>query len=178
MRAQVSLVLALFSVVSGCGLIRSGTGGSSATSAAAQLRNADNRVVGTVSFAQTGRGVLLSGSLSGLGSGTHAIHVHAVGRCDRPDFQSAGAHFEPGSRKHGFRNPEGPHAGDLPNLTLPASGELRFDLMLPDVTLGGENALLDDDGAALVVHLAADDYTTDPSGNSGARIACGVISGR
>ena len=103
--------------------------------------------------------------------------MHETGLCT-PNFEAAGAHFNPGNRQHGFRNGQGPHAGDMPNIHVSPSGALTVELLLAGVTLSGERALLDGDGAALVVHANADDYATEPSGNSGERIACGVISGR
>ena len=147
------------------------------TGASATIRDLSGATVGTASFTETSAGVLVSGSLTGLGSGTHGIHVHETGRCD-PPFTTAGAHFNPGAKQHGFRNPGGPHAGDIPNISVPATGSLRFDLLLPGAKLSGDRALLDGDGASIVIHEAADDYITDPAGNSGARIACGAIVGR
>jgi Cu-Zn family superoxide dismutase len=115
--------------------------------------------------------------VGGVGLGAHGIHVHAVGRCEAP-FTTAGGHFNPANRQHGFRNPNGPHLGDLPNIDTPAAGMLKFEFLLPGVTLKAENALLDADGAAIIVHASRDDYMGDPSGNSGGRIACGVITAR
>jgi Cu-Zn family superoxide dismutase len=105
--------------------------------------------------------------------------VHAVGRCDPPDFASAGPHWNPAARKHGMNNPAGPHAGDLPNVEVAANGVLGTTVTLPGATLvgggGAAGSLIDADGAALVLHGQADDYVTDPSGNSGPRIACAVL---
>jgi Cu-Zn family superoxide dismutase len=105
--------------------------------------------------------------------------VHGVGRCDGPDFTSAGPHWNPAGKKHGMNNPEGPHAGDLPNIEVAANGTVVATLTLPGASLfappSAPGALLDADGASLVIHAAADDYLTDPSGNSGPRIACAVI---
>jgi Cu-Zn family superoxide dismutase len=109
---------------------------------------------------------------SGLPHGIHGLHVHAVGRCDSPDFASAGAHWNPAGKQHGMNNPQGPHAGDLPNVEVSANGVLAATVTLPGATMA---ELLDADGAALVLHAKADDYMTDPSGNSGGRIACAVI---
>jgi Cu-Zn family superoxide dismutase len=107
----------------------------------------------------------------------HGIHFHAVGRCDPPDFMSAGDHFNPTNRQHGQRNPQGPHAGDLPNLTVEANGTATYQATNALVTLGpGANSLLDADGSALVIHADPDDDVTDPAGNSGGRIACAVIA--
>jgi len=144
-------------------------------SAAATLRDTSGASVGTIALAETGSGMLLSGSLTGISPGIHGIHIHTVGRCDTPGFTSAGGHFNPEQKRHGFRNPAGAHAGDLTNISVPPGGTLTFDLLLPHATLRGTNALLDADGSAIVIHAGADDYSTDPAGSSGSRIACGVI---
>jgi Cu-Zn family superoxide dismutase len=114
---------------------------------------------------------------SGLPHGIHAIHVHSVGRCDPPGFDSAGPHWNPASRKHGLSNPEGPHGGDLPNVTVSANGVLSTTVTVAGASLGAgaPGGLADGDGAALVLHAGPDDNVTDPSGNSGARIACAIL---
>ena len=145
--------------------------------ASATLHDASGRRVGTVTFADSYAGVLVRGNVFDLGLGVHGIHIHSVGKCD-PPFTSAGGHFNPESRQHGYLNPRGPHLGDLPNITTPAAGTLTFEYLLPGVTLKGRNALLDGDGAAVVIHANGDDYHTDPAGGSGARAACGVIIAR
>lgn len=147
------------------------------STATATVLDLAGRRAGTVTFTDSYAGVLISGTLFGLGLGAHGLHVHEVGRCE-PPFTSAGEHFNPQHRQHGFLNPRGPHLGDLPNVYLPAAGQLRFEFLLPGVTLRGANGLLDADGASIVVHSERDDHTTDPSGDSGGRIACGVIVGR
>jgi len=144
--------------------------------AVATLRDATGTRVGSVTLTDTYAGVLVTGSVNGLGLGAHGIHLHAVGKCEAPAFASAGGHFNPSGKQHGYRSPNGPHLGDLPNLDTPAAGELRFEFLAPGITLRGDNALLDGDGASVVVHSGRDDYMTDPAGNSGARIACGVIT--
>ena len=131
--------------------------------------------VGTVTFTDTYAGLLIRGTVSELGLGAHAIHVHSVGRCE-PPFTTAGTHFNPEGRQHGFKNPRGWHLGDLPNIDTPASGRLTFEFLLPEVSLRGRNALLDGDGAAIIIHSGRDDLMTDPAGDSGARAACGVIT--
>ena len=149
--------------------------------ATAPVVDAAGRPVGTLTLRDApGQAVVIEGDLRGLPAGTHGIHFHAVGRCDAAgQFASAGAHFDPATRKHGLENPEGPHAGDLPNLVVGADGSATVRMTTPRVTLGREAAsLLDADGSAVVVHGGPDDQRTDPSGNSGARIACGVISAR
>ncbi|MDB4874383.1 MAG: Superoxide dismutase 2 precursor [Gemmatimonadetes bacterium] len=142
--------------------------------ATAVLRDVAGTRVGTATFTDTYTGVLVTANITGLGLGAHGIHIHEVGKCE-PPFASAGGHFNPEHRQHGFLNPNGSHLGDMPNVDTPAAGQLRFEFLLPGVTLKGTNALLDADGASIVMHSGRDDYTTDPSGNSGARIGCGVI---
>lgn len=136
------------------------------------LVNASGQSIGTVRAWQTAGGVSFRISASGLPHGLHGLHVHAVGRCDPPDFKSAGAHWNPAGRQHGMNNPAGPHAGDLPNVEVAANGVLNATVTLAGASMAN---LLDADGAALVIHASPDDYKTDPSGNSGARIACAVI---
>ena len=136
------------------------------------LINSAGQTIGTVRAWQTAGGVSFRVSATGLPHGLHGIHVHAVGRCDPPEFTTAGGHWNPAAKKHGLNNPAGPHAGDLPNVEVAANGVLGATVTLPNATMAG---LLDADGAALVIHAQADDYMTDPSGNSGARIACAVL---
>lgn len=131
--------------------------------------------IGSVSFADTPAGLLIIGSVSGLGIGVHGVHLHAVGRCE-PPFATAGPHFNPQGRKHGFRNPAGHHAGDLPNVVTPPAGPYGFQFVAAGVRLTGTDGLLGFDGASIVFHSGADDYLTDPAGASGGRLACGVIS--
>jgi superoxide dismutase, Cu-Zn family len=143
--------------------------------ATATLHDLAGARVGTVSFIESYAGVIVSGTISGIGLGEHAIHIHEFGKC-QPPFTTAGAHFNPRGTHHGFFSPDGGHLGDLPNIDTPAAGHLHFELLLPGVTLKGKNALLDVNGASIVVHASRDNYYTDPSGDSGARIACGVIT--
>jgi Cu-Zn family superoxide dismutase len=144
------------------------------------IMNALGAPIGTVRAWQTAGGVTFRVDAAGLPHGVHGIHVHSVGRCDPPDFQTAGAHWNPAAKKHGFDNPAGPHAGDMHNVEVAANGALGSTITLPGASLtappGTPGALIDADGASLVIHAAADDYTTDPSGNSGARIACAVLT--
>lgn len=142
--------------------------------ATATLRDPAGKQVGTLTLADTYAGLLITGSVSDLGLGAHAMHLHAVGRCE-PPFTTAGGHFNPTNKQHGYKSANGWHLGDLPNLELPAAGAYRFEMLVSDVTLRGHNALLDTDGASIVIHSARDDYATDPAGNAGGRIACGVI---
>jgi Cu-Zn family superoxide dismutase len=144
-------------------------------SATAVLHDLAGRRVGTVTLTESYAGLIIAGNISGLGLGAHAIHLHEVGKCVAP-FTSAGAHFNPGGKHHGFSSPQGWHLGDLPNIDTPAAGKLKFDLLAPGVTLlRGSNALVDADGASIVIHAASDNYHFDPEGDSGSRIACGVI---
>ncbi len=146
----------------------------SATATATMHDLAGGRV-GTVTFTDTYAGLLIRGTVAELGLGAHAIHIHTVGRCD-PPFTTAGPHFNPEGHQHGFKNPNGPHLGDLPNIDTPASGRLTFEILMPYATLRGKNALIDGDGASIIIHASKDDYVTDPAGDSGARAACGVIT--
>ncbi len=153
-----------------------GSSAHAAEKAAAVLRDGSGKEVGTAALANTPNGVLIKLDLKGLPPGDHAFHVHAVGKCEAPDFKSAGPHFNPDSTKHGLMSGDGPHAGDMPNLHVPEDGALVIEVLDPLVSLDGERSLLDGDGSALVVHATADDYKTDPAGNAGDRIACGVVT--
>ena len=141
--------------------------------AVAPMMDAAGRAVGRATVREVAGGLRVTVDARGLSQGTHGLHIHTVGRCDAPDFASAGAHWNPLGAKHGSMNPQGPHAGDLPNIVVGADGRGTLGATLAGATMDG---LLDADGAAMMVHAAADDLTTDPSGNSGARIACGVLT--
>jgi Cu-Zn family superoxide dismutase len=147
-----------------------------AQDAKATLKNAEGKEVGSAALTQTPAGVLIRLSVSGLPAGERALHIHAVGKCE-PPFTSAGGHFNPEGKKHGMMAAEGHHAGDLPNLHIPASGELVVEVLNPAVTLekGKANSLFGPEGTALVIHAGKDDYKTDPTGDAGGRIACGVV---
>ncbi|HET7891222.1 MAG TPA: superoxide dismutase family protein [Candidatus Sulfotelmatobacter sp.] len=148
---------------------------SSAAKTKVELKDAQGKSVGEVLLWDQGTGVALQLKLHDLSPGVHAIHFHQVPKCEGPDFKSAGGHFNPEKKKHGFDSPEGHHAGDMRNFTVNAHGKASARLEDGDVTLkDGPHSLLSD-GAAIVVHAKADDYKTDPAGNSGDRIACGVI---
>jgi Cu-Zn family superoxide dismutase len=144
--------------------------------AEAKMVNAKGEALGTVVLEQTTNGLILKGSLKGVTPGAHGLHVHQVGKCEAP-FKSAGDHFNPLSRLHGERSDGGVHAGDLPNLVVPADGQVSFEIFAPGLTLTtGAGAVLDTDGSALVLHAKADDYISQPAGNAGDRVACGVIT--
>lgn len=149
---------------------------SPAAKASAVLKDANGKEVGRATFTATPSGALLSLSLTAAPPGVHALHVQAIGKCVPPDFKSAGPDFNPDQTKHGFMVPEGPHAGDLPNIHVPADGKLEVEFVNPVVTISQEAALLDADGSALVIHANPDDYKTDPDGDVGPGIACGVIT--
>ena len=144
-----------------------------------QLLGPSGELRGTASLAQTAQGTSVTANITGLPPGSYGIHLHAIGKCEAPGFTSAGGHFNPAMKQHGRDNPMGAHAGDLPNVTVGADGKGRVDYEIAGLRLaGGPDPLLDADGAAVVLHAGPDDYKTDPAGNSGARIACGVLAGR
>ena len=145
--------------------------------ARADIKNAQVNTVGTASLRETKDGLLIMVNVKGLPEGLHAVHIHAVGKCESPAFTSAGGHFNPLNKKHGLKNPDGPHAGDLPALHVNKDGVGRYEALMESVTLGaGETSVFDADGSTIVIHATADDNMTDPAGNSGDRIACGVIT--
>ena len=154
-----------------------GTIGLSAQMKHIDLKDTKGNSVGMamISPARDG-GVTVDLDLKGLPAGEHALHFHAVPKCEAP-FTSAGSHFNPAMKKHGMQNPEGPHAGDMSNFTVAANGTAKTTLTNKNVTMGSEaNSLYANGGTALVVHASADDMKTDPAGNAGDRIACGVIT--
>ncbi len=154
-----------------------GTTGVQGLTAAATFIDGERRTIGQARLQQTPHGVLLKIELTNATPGIHAVHVHKVGKCDVPSFESAGDHVDTAAQKHGFLNPAGPHAGDLPNLDVPASNKLSVEYLVADVTLSsGPRSLLDADGSALVIHAGKDDYATDPSGGAGDRLACAIIA--
>jgi superoxide dismutase, Cu-Zn family len=166
MRTVLAAILAV-------GLPLAASGADAPHAARALLKDAKGEKVGMATLVESKGGVNLSVKVQGLPPGTHGIHVHGVGKCDDPEFKSAGPHFNPAGKKHGLKSPEGHHAGDMTNLTVGPDGKGELKTTLEGVTL---ESLLGPEGTALVVHASPDDQVTDPSGNSGARIACGVIA--
>jgi Cu-Zn family superoxide dismutase len=147
-----------------------------AAGAHADIVNTTGDKIGTATFVPSAGGVRVDVSVSQLSPGTHGIHIHTVGKCEGPEFKTAGGHFNPAEKKHGRDNPSGPHNGDLPNIEVGADGKATTSLLDTNVTLGeGPNSLFAPGGTSIVIHATQDDYKTDPAGNSGARIACGVI---
>lgn len=163
-------LVAACSVILGCSTVAPGQ------RASAELKDKDGRVVGRADFHELADGVLVRLEVKGLTPGLHAVHVHAVGKCEAPAFTSAGGHFNPSGRKHGLKSPDGAHAGDLPNMLVAKDGSGRFEALTDAITLkDGKTSVFDADGSALVIHVGVDDYVTDPTGNAGDRAACGLI---
>lgn len=172
LRRSSLVVITAFAIA--CASARGGS--DSAATATAAIRSATGAELGVLRLESAAGGVLVTGQLTGLAPGAHGIHIHTVGRCDAPAFTSAGPHFNPRNTKHGLVNPEGPHAGDMPAIAADANGRATVQHTTALIELGsGANGLFDADGSAIVVHASSDDQRTDPSGNSGARIACGVV---
>jgi Cu-Zn family superoxide dismutase len=165
-------------LLSGCGGRPPGPGGSPLPkpTATAKLIDTTGIQIGLAIFTATDTGTTVGISVAGLPPGLHGIHLHETGQCTPPDFVSAGGHFNPTARRHGLENPEGPHLGDLPNLLVQANGSADTTFSLDPVLLQpGPLSLLRPAGTAIVVHAEPDDQRSDPSGGSGARIACGTI---
>jgi Cu-Zn family superoxide dismutase len=144
--------------------------------AAVALRDAQGAPTGTATLTEADGGVRVTVSVKGVAPGLHGLHLHAVGKCEGPDFKSAGPHFNPSSKEHGLDNPRGSHAGDMPNLNVGPDGSGTGEFVARGATLGsGPGSLFPEGGTALVLHAAPDDLKSDPAGNAGARIACGVV---
>jgi len=153
------------------------TAGAVGERAVAELYDADGQLVGLAFFEQISEStVRITGPVEGLSSGRHGVHIHETGTCEPPGFASAGGHFNPTGTAHGLENPNGPHAGDLPNMTAPEDGRAWLEFETDRISLtDGATSLFDEDGSAIVIHAGEDDQRTDPSGNSGDRVVCGEI---
>jgi superoxide dismutase, Cu-Zn family len=149
----------------------------SAQTVKVQLNNAQGQSVGTAELSPSPQGVNIKLNLMNLSPGEHAIHVHAAAKCEAPGFTTAGGHFNPDMKHHGLQNPDGPHAGDMPNFMVAADGTAKATVVAPGVTMGDDaHSIFTNGGTALVIHEKADDMKSDPAGNAGARIACGTIA--
>jgi Cu-Zn family superoxide dismutase len=143
-----------------------------------EMKDASGRNVGSAAIKSAGKGIEIKLNLYDMPAGEHAIHIHQNAKCDTPDFKSAGPHFNPEGKKHGLENPEGPHAGDMPNFIIDHNGKAKnVTVRDPNVRVGkGSDSVFSNGGTALIIHAKADDLKTDPAGNAGDRIACGVIT--
>ena len=182
MRASTALTLTTAALMA-CACGRQNDAGPLSEAPAVPLVNASGKVIGEVRGGDSDKGATLLIDAHGLQPGVHGIHIHDVGLCEPPDFKSAGPHWNPTGRQHGGENPQGSHMGDLQNVTVGKDGRLRVEIVVPGTYLktAGRNVkpgtlqILDANGASLVLHAKPDDYKTDPSGNSGARVACAVL---
>ena len=144
--------------------------------ASTDLHFADGRPAGAAQFASAGDRVTVTMTLSGFAEGMHGVHLHMTGACTAPDFTAAGGHLNPMDKQHGSQNPAGKHLGDLPNVTIGSGGTGTLTATFPGPAAEVMDQIFDADGTAIIVHAGADDYRTDPSGDSGGRVACGVVA--
>ncbi|WP_342506888.1 superoxide dismutase family protein [Sporosarcina sp. FSL K6-2383] len=177
----VSILLATLLIVSGCSKgsnTKLPVSGENAKALVTPIINTEGNEIGEARFVESGDGVTISIQAEGLPPGVKGIHIHETGVCTPPDFTSAGGHFNPTHKEHGFDNPQGFHLGDLPNIEVDANGKVATEVTTAELTMkpGATHSIVDSDGSALVIHEKADDYKTDPSGNSGVRIACAAVN--
>lgn len=172
---QFAIILLATATLSACNRAEMETGAMlpGGRLATARLLTGSGLDAGRATAREVAGGVRVTLDVRAMLPGMHGAHVHTAGRCDVPTFETAGPHWNPANARHGTMNPQGPHTGDLPNLSVGNDGRGTLGMTLAGATMDG---LLDADGAAMIVHAAADDLQTDPSGNSGARVACGVFS--
>ena len=172
-RRPALLALPLIVALGGCQTVYENTADQIGS---ARLVNAQGAEVGVARMYSLGGEVTLNASFSGLTPGSHAVHLHTTGQCTAPEFTSAGGHLNPAGHEHGTQNPRGAHLGDLPNVTIGADGTGTMSAVVRGTLAGVADDIFDADGTAIVVHAGADDYRTDPTGNAGGRVACGVVS--
>jgi len=171
------LVSVLASVVAGSALARDVAASRQARPVVVKLADAKGDSIGTATLSTAPGGVKIALAVKGLVPGAHAIHVHQTAKCEGPAFTSAGGHFNPEHKQHGIDNPQGPHAGDMPNFTVDSTGHSTATVMAPGITLAdGPHSVFTGGGTALVIHEKADDMKSDPAGNAGARVVCGIIT--
>ncbi|WP_144512518.1 superoxide dismutase family protein [Bacillus sp. FJAT-22090] len=176
MKKQFISLLGLIVILSGCGF--PSVDADLNEQVQVSLINSEGKEVGQATLTDNTKGVHILLKAEGLTPGVKGIHFHETAKCEKPEFTTAGAHFNSTQKEHGFQNPKGYHVGDLPNIEVGEDGKVEVETVSPAVVLaaGKSNSLLDADGSALIIHENADDYKTDPSGNSGKRIVCGEIS--
>src|SRR5205814_35083 len=174
MKRLAAVVASLSLALAGCASMSQM--GTAEHTAVAELKNSSGQPAGIATFTQVPGAVRVVIEAKGLPPGPHGVHIHEVGKCEGPQFTTAGGHFNPEKKQHGTLNPQGAHAGDLPNLTIAADGTGRLETTSDRISLtSGAKSVFDADGSAVVVHAGPDDFKTDPTGNSGGRVACGVI---
>lgn len=169
------LPILIIPVLASCATMQSSKSAEVSEVVTADLARADGSWAGVATISRRSDGIFLSLSAEAPAAGSYGMHLHAVGKCQGPEFTSAGPHWNPSMKQHGRDNPMGAHEGDLPNVDAGADRKIVLEYKMPEFMLSGATGLLDADGGALVIHEKADDYKTDPSGNSGKRIICGIF---